>query len=163
MKSIYLVALLTCLFLSSTSFNHPNKSNFVEQLRICEAAKKIIKAFEEAEIEKLLDGKVIMGEEAQWTSKVTMKGFKDHFVYYDGPWSYFEATLDKKINSLDIMKRELYYIASTLQTCLAISMKYTSEGDEITYEYLTDDMSLLIRGKHINSNQRTISIEIGYE
>jgi hypothetical protein len=103
-----------------------------------------------------------MGDDTQWGSKVAIKSFKDHYVYIDGPRSYFEATLNKKLTA-ENMNREMYYIASSLQTCLSITMDYSAVGSDIMYEYATDDVNLLIWGKHVNTDDRSISIEIGYE
>lgn len=122
-----------------------------------------MKAFEEVEIESLKEGLVIMGDGTQWTSKVAITGFKDQFVYVQGPSSYFEATLDKNINSLEKLNREIYYIASVLQTCLKVNMKHTVGADDIMYEHITEDLTLTIWGKRINSSDRSVVIEIGYE
>jgi hypothetical protein len=162
MKSISRTVTLVCLLVSFASFRSPHRSRFTEELRICEAVKKIMKAFEDGEIEKLTGGKIIMGDKTQWGSKITIKNFKDHYVYIDGPRSSFEATLNKKLTA-ENMNREMYYIASSLQTCLSISMKYSAADGEMMYEYATDDVNLLIWGKHVNRDDRSISIEIGYE
>jgi hypothetical protein len=59
MKSISLTLTLACLLISSVSFRSPHTSRFAEELRICEAVKKIMKAFEEGTIEKLRRGKLL--------------------------------------------------------------------------------------------------------
>jgi hypothetical protein len=163
MRSFFRIMLLALYCFSLSSFNDPFRPAMREQLDLCEGVKKIMQAFAEEDHESLLGGVIIMGEENQRGSKITINKFRDHFVYDDYDYSYFEATLDKKLKSVEVLKREMYYIASVLQTCLSVSMKYNAIGDDIMYEYVGDGVSVLIWGKHVNSNERTISIEIGYE
>jgi len=162
MKLLFRTATLALLVFSFSSFSKPNNL-YRAKYELCEAVKKIMKAFEEAEVQSLKEGIVIMGDGTQWTSKVSITGFKDQFVYVDGAYSSFEATLDKNINSLEKLNREIYYIASVLQTCLKVNMKHTVGADDIMYTYATDDVTLTIWGKRINSSDRSVVIEIGYE
>ena len=52
--------------------------------------------------------------------------YKEEYIYDDGKDSYFEAVLDKKINSVDALETEIDYIAVSLEGCTWQSISSTS-------------------------------------
>jgi hypothetical protein len=132
-------------------------------LNLCDAVKKLLPIFANGEIKKLLEAKIVSEDETQWSSKVKIDLYKEEYIYDDGKDSYFEAVLDKKINSVDALETELGYIAASLEGCLKVKPTYIDEEKYTLYFFIVGDVRVSVASKRIYQEDRSIILRIEYD
>jgi hypothetical protein len=159
MKPLTLIATLPLLCL--LSFYPPEKKfSAPKEMSQCEAVKLIAEAFKKAEYDKVKD-EADEENTDEYSSRITMKGYKDQMVYDASDEIYFEAKYDKAANSAEAINAQLKKLAGEIEKCLALKPEYlvTTEYIFYTFEY-AENVEIELSANHPGRADRYINIEI---